>query len=318
MKFDNLDDMQVLLATADTGSFTAAGKRLGLSTAAVSAAAKRVERALGARLFDRTTRAVRPTAEGEVLVDYARRALALLSEGQAQVRKGSNGLSGSIRITVAAALAHQRLAHWLAEFVDVNPALKVDLVVSDAVVDLVRDGVDIALRHGPLADSSHTARLLAPALRVACASPAYFLRRGVPTDPSELDQHECLVYQVRGRRCDQWLFERRDGQGAPVLAKVSGRLSCNDESIAHQWALQGRGVLYQSEMALADALASGSLVRLFPDHAGEPAPLFAVLPGGRFVPRRISAVIEYLMTRFDQSPATLVVRERVAVTPPAL
>jgi DNA-binding transcriptional LysR family regulator len=180
MEFDNLDDLRVLLATAETGSLTGAGRRCGLSTAAVSAAVKRLEAALGVRLFERTTRSVRPTAEGEVMIDHARRALELVSEGQAKVRAGSAGLSGTIRITAAAVFAHEMLAAWLAEFAAQHPQLEVDLLVSDAVLDLVRDGIDLALRNGPLADSSHSARLLAPARRVVCASPEYVARRGAP------------------------------------------------------------------------------------------------------------------------------------------
>lgn len=300
MEFDNLDDLRVLLATAESGSLTSAGKRCGLSTAAVSSALKRLETGLGVRLFERTTRSVRPTAEGEVMIDHARRALDLVHEGQARVRAGSVGLAGTIHITVAAALAREMLARWLAEFGDAHPGIGIELLVSDAQLDMVRDGIDIALRHGPLADSSHSARLLCPARRVACASPAYLARRGTPQQPHELANHECLVYHVRGRRLDQWQFESLDElDAAPLRINVGGRLSCNDASIAQQWALQGRGVLYQSELALTAALASGELVRLFPRHAGEPAPLYAVLPSRRYVPARVQALIEHLVTRFE-------------------
>lgn len=300
MEFDNLDDLRVLLATAESGSLTSAGKRCGLSTAAVSSALKRLETGLGVRLFERTTRSVRPTAEGEVMIDHARRALDLVHEGQARVRAGSVGLAGTIHITVAAALAREMLARWLAEFGDAHPGIRIELLVSDAQLDMVRDGIDIALRHGPLADSSHSARLLCPARRVACASPAYLARRGTPQQPQELTEHECLVYHVRGRRLDQWQFEApAELDAAPQRISVGGRLACNDASIAQQWALQGRGVLYQSELALTAALASGELLRLFPRHAGEPAPLYAVLPSRRYVPARVQALIEHLVTRFE-------------------
>ena len=207
MEFDNLDDLRVLLATAETGGLTSAGKRCGLSTAAVSAAIKRLEASLGVRLFDRTTRSVRPTAEGEVMIDHARRALELVSEGQARVRAGSIGLAGPIRITVAAVLAREVLSHWLAEFASEHPAIEIELQVSDSLVDLVKEGIDVALRHGPLADSNHSARLLAPARRVACASPAYVAAHGLPASPAQLPGHQCIVYHVRGRRLDQWGFE---------------------------------------------------------------------------------------------------------------
>lgn len=295
MGFDNLDDLRVLLATAETRGLTSAGKRCGLSTAAVSAAIKRMETALGVRLFERTTRSVRPTAEGEVMIDHARRALELVSEGQALVQAGTAGLAGTIRVTVATVLAHELIAHWLAEFAAAHPAIAVDLQVSDAHLDLVREGIDLALRTGPLPDSSHSARLLAKAHRVACASPAYLARHGTPGDPAELARHQCFVYHVRGRRLDLWHFEK-DGQ--PQRVRVDGRLTSNDASIAQQWALEGRGILYQSELALIDALASGRLVRLFPDHRGEAAPLYAVLPSARYVPARVQVVMDQLAALF--------------------
>jgi len=304
MKFDNLDDLRVLLATGETGGLTSAGKRCGLSTAAVSAAIKRLEQSLGVRLFERTTRSVRPTAEGDVMIDHARRALELIAEGQSRVCAGSLGLVGNIRITVAAALAREMLANWLAEFAARHPAITVDLQVSDAHLDLVREGIDIALRNGPLADSSHTARLLATARRVACASPAYLAREGAPREPGELTQHECCVYAARGRRLDVWQFESTAG-GTPVEVRVAGRLACNDASIAQQWAVQGRGIIYQSELALVDALHGGQLVPLFPDYRGEAASLFALLPSKRYVPARVQAVMDDLSVLFADRLAKL-------------
>lgn len=303
MGIDNLDDLRVLLATAETGGLTNAGKRCGLSTAAVSAAIKRMETSLGVRLFERTTRSVRPTAEGEVMIDHARRALELVSEGQALVQAGTAGLTGTIRITVATVIAHEMLAHWLAEFAALHPAISVDLHVSDAHLDLVREGIDLALRNGPLPDSSHSARLLATAHRVACASPAYLARHGTPRDPTELAQHQCFVYQVRGRRLDVWQFDAK--QGEPLRVRVDGRLTSNDASIAQQWAIEGRGILYQSELALADAVANGRLVRLFPDYEGEPAPLYAVLPSARYVPARVQVVMDQLAALFTSRLAQL-------------
>lgn len=303
MEIDNLDDLRVLLATAETGGLTSAGRRCGLSTAAVSAAIKRLEQSLGVRLFERTTRVVRPTAEGEVMIDHARRALELVSEGQSRVRAGSKGLAGTIRVTVATVMAREVMAAWLADFAARHPHVAIDLQVSDAQADLVREGIDLALRHGPLADSTHTARLLAPARRVACASPDYLDRAGRPAHPSDLGRHQCLVYHARGRRLDQWVFESA-GQEAQRVA-VNGRLTTNDAAIAQQWALQGRGVLYQSELALLAPLESGSLVRLFPAWEGENAPLYAVLPSKHYVPARVSALVDYLAALFSERLAAV-------------
>ena len=302
MKFDNLDDLHVLIAAAETRSFTLAGRRCGLSTAAVSAAIKRLELALGVRLFDRSTRSVLVTREGALMIDHARRALDLLAQGQALVQGGDLPLRGLVRITVATTLARGFLADWLADFAQRHPGLEIDLQVSDAELDLLREGIDMALRTGPLPDSGLAARLLARTHRLACASPQYLARRGHPKHPSELVAHECLVYQSRGRRLHDWVFDPVPTAGAAgaaqCLVRVQGALTCNDASIAQQWALQGRGVAYLSELGLLEALRRGDLVRLFPDHVGEPAPLYAVMPSNRFVPPRVNLMVEALAVLF--------------------
>jgi len=304
MEFDNLADLRVLLATAETGSLTAAGRRCGLSTAAVSAAMKRLERTLGARLFERTTRSVRPTPEGDVMIEHARRALELVAEGQARVRAGCGDLSGTIRLTASTAMAHQVLAPWLADFAAAHPGVTIDLQVSDAHLDFVRDGVDLALRYGPLPDSTHIARLLAPGHRIACASPAYLARHGTPAHPTELQAHDCITYQVRGRLLNSWSFAPASGalDGA-VEVRVRGRLACDTAAIAQLWAREGRGVIYQAEPDLGDALPSGALVRLFPGLVGAPAPLYAVLPSQRYVPARVKVLIDALAALFTRPAA---------------
>ena len=304
MKFDNLNDVPVLLAIADTGGLTAAGKLCSLSTAAVSAALKRLEQSLGVRLFERTTRLVRPTAEGEVMIEHARQAMALLTDGRAQVRKSSLGLVGNIRISVGTLLAREMVSNWLAEFAAMHPGITIDLAVSDVRADLVLEGIDLALRAGPLPDSSHTARLLATARRVACASPQYLQRKGVPICPLELSSHDCLVHQSRGRQLNEWAFSpARDSSREPLLVKVRGPLTCHNASIAHDWALHGRGIIYISELALGRSLASGALVRLFPDYLGALSPLYAVLPGGRFEPARVRALLNELAAEFERRRA---------------
>jgi DNA-binding transcriptional LysR family regulator len=299
MEFDNLADLRVLLATAETGSLTAAGRRCGLSTAAVSAAMKRLEKTLGARLFERTTRSVRPTPEGDVMIEHARRALELVAEGQARVRAGCGDLSGTIRITASTAMSHQVLAPWLAQFAARHPGVTIDLQVSDAHLDFVRDGVDVALRNGPLPDSTQVARPLAMAHRIACASPRYLAAHGTPRHPQELERHDCITYHVRGRLLNVWSFTPLNGEDAARCeVRVRGRLSCDTAAVAQLWARQGGGVVYQSALDLGDALRAGELVRLFPDHRGAEVPLYAVLPSQRYLPARVKALIDELAQLF--------------------
>jgi DNA-binding transcriptional LysR family regulator len=299
MAFDNLDDLRVLLATADTGSLTAAGRRCGLSTAAVSAAMKRLESALGARLFERTTRSVRPTAEGEVMIDHARRALDLVAEGQAKVRGDRGVLAGTINITASSSMSQRLLAGWLGEFAAMHPGLEIDLQVSDSWLDLVKDGVDVALRNGPLPDSSLAARLLAPAHRQAFASPGFIERHGPPQHPAELSELDCIIGRLRGRRLDRWRFTPRgDGAAEPLEVAVRGRLACDNAAVALQWGRQGRGVVYLSEIDVHEPVRRGELRRLFPGFDGDPAPLYAVLPSARFTPHRVKVLVEALAAWF--------------------
>lgn len=304
MAFDNLDDLRVLLATADTGSLTAAGRRCGLSTAAVSAAMKRLETTLGARLFDRTTRSLRPTAEGEVMVDHARRALDLVAEGQAKVRGDRGELAGTIHVTASSAMSQRLLAGWLGEFAALHPRLEIDLQVSDSWLDLVKDGVDVALRNGPLPDSSLAARLLAPAHRQAFASPGFLARHGTPGHPAELSELNCIIGRLRGRRLDRWRFTPRGGAAAvtdeTIDVPVRGCLACDNAAVALQWARQGRGVVYLSEIDLHEPVRRGEMRRLFPAFDGEAAPLYAVLPSHRFTPHRVKVMVEALAAWFAQ------------------
>lgn len=308
MAFDNLDDLRVLLATADTGSLTAAGRRCGLSTAAVSAAMKRLETTLGVRLFDRTTRSLRPTAEGELMVDHARRALDLVAEGQARVRGDRGALEGPIHITASSTMSQRLLAGWLGEFAAQHPLLEIDLQVSDSWLDLVKDGVDLALRNGPLPDSSFAARLLAPAHRQAYASPAFLQRHGAPMQPGELATLDCILCRVRGRRLDRWRFTAiAETQAEPaaeaIEVQVRSRLACDNAAIALQWAREGRGVVYLSELDVQGPLQRGELQRLLPQHKGDPAPLYAVLPSHRYTPHRVRALVDALAAHFAGEPA---------------
>ena len=300
MEFDNLNVLRVLVAVADAGSLTAAGRQLDIGTAAVSAAIKRLENSLGVRLLERTTRSVRPTAEGEVMIDHARRALELVVLGQAQVRRGSLELGGSIAITASVTMARELLVDWLAEFSARHPAIDIQLQVTDTQLDFVRDGIDVAVRNGPLNDSGLVARLLAPATRVAVASPAYVAVHGMPEQPRDLTRHQCLVSRVRDRIYDRWYFESLTDPAASTHVKVSGRLACHDASVAHQWALSGCGIAYQSELVVAPSLVDGSLVRVLPDYVGEDVPLYAVWPSNRFVPTRVSVLVAELAVFFRQ------------------
>jgi len=294
MKLDNLEELRVLVETARGGTLTAASKVLDITPAAASAMLKRLEMRLGQRLFERTTRALRLTPAGETLLESASRALELLQEGESRLASQGGGLAGVVRLAAPSDFARSVLLPWLDEFLAAHPGVQVSLSVSDRVHDVVREPVDVALRYGALADSSLVARPLFATRRVLCAAPAYLQRHGTPQEPADLAKHNCLSFQLDGRRYLHWRFERH-GQWTEM--RVTGDRSADDAAIAHQWALAGAGLLYKSELDLVHDLASGALVRLLPDWGGEHYPLNAVLPGKGPMPARVRALLDFLAAR---------------------
>jgi len=309
MKFDNLADLRLLLAIADTGSLSAAARRSGLGASAVSAAVKRLESALDARLFERTTRSVNPTREGRIMIDHARRALDVIAEGSARVREAREGLHGSIRIASSSTMAHNVLAAWLAGFSQRHPGVEIELRAGDEHLDLVKEGIDLAVRYGPLPDSELVARLLVPGHRIACASPEYLARHGLPEEPLALAHHECITYLHHGRQLDTWAFTPNHDDGAisdqvckSCDVRVSGRFSCDSATIALRWSEENLGIVYLPTPDLGDTIAHGRLVDLFPGYRGMEAPLYAVMPSRRFVPDRVKVLLDEL-THYLARPA---------------
>lgn len=298
MRIDNLADLRVLVLTARGGTLSAAGRALGLTPAAASAALKRLEARLGARLFERSTRAMRLTPQGQTLLGYAIRALDLLAEGESQVAAEGGTLVGTVRVASPSDLTRGTLLAWFDDFLDLHPGVQLALSVGDRPLDVLRDEVDVALRYGPLADSRLVARPLAMSRPRLWASPAYLARRGAPHTPQDLQQHNCLTFHRSGRHQRTWRFLK---QGQWTEVRVDGDRVADDASLARQWALAGRGITFKSELDVRQDEAAGTLVRLLDDWDTEPYPLHALLPSGRFVPARVRSLVDFLAARFAPS-----------------
>lgn len=295
MKTENLADIRVLQETARGGSLTAAAKVLGVTPAAASAMLKRLESRLGARLFERSTRAMRITPQGQILFDYATRALELLAEGEAQLASDTRSLVGTVRVAAPSDLTRSVLLPLLDDFVASHPGARLTLSVTDQVQDVVRDTVDLALRYGKLNDSRLVARPLFTTRRVLCAAPAYLKQHGAPESPQQLQQHNCLTFHLNGRRYAVWRFEKNNEW---TEVRIDGDRDTDDAAIAHQWAAAGAGLLYKSELDLIHDLSTGALVRLLPQWEGEHYPLNAILPSNRFIPARVRVLVDFLAERF--------------------
>lgn len=300
MKIENTDELRLLLECARGGSLTAASKVMNITPAAASAMLKKLEARLGVRLMERSTRALRLTAAGEQLRDYGQRALELLDEGLTLISEGNTvapnaKLRGRIRLSAPSDLTRRQVLPLLDSFMDKHAGVELHLSVSDSMLDIYKDEVDVAIRYGLLADSNLVARRLTEVNRLAVASPEYLKRQGRPAHPSELATHECLTFKIRNRAERQWRFRpRAEAGGAELSVSIHGRRSTDDGAIAHGWALAGLGVIYKSELDVRDSLKAGALVNLFPDWVGDKLPLHAVMPSQRFMPQRVRALIDHL------------------------
>jgi DNA-binding transcriptional LysR family regulator len=296
MPIENIGNLRVLVQTARTGSLTGAAGKLGITPAAASAALKRLETQLGIRLFERSTRAMRLTPQGETLLDYASRALDLVSEGEAQATADRAALVGLIRLAAPSDLARSTLLPWLDEFMAEHSGVELALSVGDRPLDVLRDEVDVAIRYGSLVDSRLVARCLVRTTPVVVAAPSYLARHPAPRSPMDLTQHNCLAYDRAGKPHRHWRF-MRDGQSVDV--QVNGDRSVDDASLARQWAIAGAGILIKSPIEQRQEMADGRLVRLLTQWTLESYPLHAILPSGRFVPVRVRTLVNFLASKFD-------------------
>ena len=292
-------DMTAFVRAVELGGFSLAARDLGLTPSAVSKLVTRLEDRLGVRLLDRTTRRLALTPEGEAYFHRSQRIVADIAEAEDEVASFRGEPRGILRVNVGTAFGIHQLVPALPEFLSRHPEMRVELTLTDRVVDLIEEGADIAIRLGTLGDSSLVARKICELERVVCASPAYLRRHGTPGKPEDLHEHNCLSvdYAPSLRR---WPFAI---DGAVRHVEVNGNVSANNADALLELALLGAGVIRLSEVIVAEALRDGRLVPLLAGvHHSEPLPLHAVYPQGRHRSPRIAAMVDFLVERFARAP----------------
>lgn len=302
------DDLALFVRTAALGSFSNAAREADLLPGQVSAAIQRLERELDVRLFARSTRSLRLTAEGEQYLPYAEEVLSVLGEGRERLHGERHALQGTLKIAAPSDLGRNVLLPWITQFREQHPKLVLKLFLSDQVTDVFRDPVDIALRYGLAGQASYVALPLAEQnRRVLVASPRYIERRGRPRALDELVMHECLPYFLGGRVYDKWTFE---SSGMRRQVTVKGALLCDDADIARRWAVDGYGIAYKSWIDVCSDVSEGRLEVLIPDQPGEVVPLNLVCPHRR----QFSPAVRYLYAALREkiSPMTAMLREYTA------
>jgi DNA-binding transcriptional LysR family regulator len=296
---DRLGTMEAFTAVVDAGSFSAAALRMRSSKSLVSRQIAALESALGARLFQRTTRSLTLTEEGRRYHVQVVRILADIAEANQSLSNLQAAPRGLLRVNAPMSFGYLHLAPAIPDFLQQCPEVELDLTMNDRYVDLIEEGVDLALRLGRLADSSLVARKLAPARRVVCASPAYLKARGVPQTPDDLKQHQCLCYSNIAAN-DEWRFVRRDGKSWPV--EVKGRLHANNGDALREAALKDLGLVYLPTFIVGRDLQSGALVSVLTDYVAQDSGLYAVYPHARHLSPKVRAFVDFLASRFGAQP----------------
>lgn len=290
-------EMEVFVTAVDMKSFSAAGRRLGLSPSAVSKLVSRIEDRLSTRLLVRTTRRLEPTPEGEAYLERARRILADIAETERAVADGARATPrGPLRVNAAVGFGERYILPIAPEFLALYPEIQLDLTLTDSMIDVVGERADVAIRTGPLRDSSLKARKLLETSPVVIASPAYLERHGVPETPDDLARHNCIRFNFR-RSVDEWAFKRPD-QSSPALYAVSGNMLVSSGALVRQLCLEGVGLGRVGRFHVEPDIKAGRLTALLEDfHPGEIETAYAVFAGHEHLAARIRAFIDFLAAR---------------------
>ena len=270
-----LADLQVILKVAKFRSITDAAASLNMQTATASAAIKRVERALGADLFIRTTRSLRLSSAGERYIPHCQQALDMLNQAKQHVKDDLDIVDGELRIGISSDLGRNVVIPWLDEFMQTHSAVSLKVNLSDSNIDFYRDSIDIALRYGSPTDSNMYGFKVCNVPRLLCASPDYLARQGIPQHPHDLVTYHGLFYQISDIIHDVWHFSHNDEK---FKVKMRGNRAGNDGDLVRRWCVAGHGLATKSALDVASHLLSGELVNVLPEYHPTTTELWIICP----------------------------------------
>jgi DNA-binding transcriptional LysR family regulator len=287
---DRLTAMETFVCAVDSGSFSAAARLLNVGQPAVSKTIALLEERLSVRLLLRSTRGLMPTEAGQVFYARAKRAIEEADEAELAARGAGADLTGRLRVSAAVTFSRLHIMPVIGKFLEAHPLLNVEMVLDDRNVDLLEEGVDVAIRMGQLDDSSMTARKICDAPRLVVGTPAYFERAGIPATPADLSSHQAIIYNQRGGG-GTWTFHRGSSEVAVV---VSGRVATTAAEGIRAAVLADLGLAVVSEWMFSPELKSGEVRSVLDDWALPRIELWAVFPGGRMVNAKTRAFLNFL------------------------
>ena len=295
---DRLSTLQLLIRIVELGSFTRAAQESGLGQPAVSKQVAALEARLGVRLLERTSRGLKPTAAGLDLYHSAVRLLADLEETESRVRNGISGPAGLVRVATPPALGRMFIIPRLPDFLAQFPEIEVEFSVAQRTVDLVQEGIDIALRVGPLKSSNLIARKIGSMEMLTVATEGYLAARGVPHDPHDLDGHSLIAGHTGGATHD-WQFSN---EGAALTVTPAGALRSDDGEDLRAAVLAGLGILHGPSALLRADLDAGRVVQVLEQFTPEAVPINLVSTGGRKMAQRVRVFMDFLAATFATDP----------------
>lgn len=291
-----LDNVAVFVRVVELGNLSAAGRDMRVSPAVASNRIKELEKHLGVRLFNRTTRQLMPTEHGNVFYAGAKRMLEAVVEAEAAVSALSGQPKGTIRVTAPLGLGRRLVASGIPDFHDRYPDIQVRLRLSDHNVDILREGIDVAFRLGLIEDSSLRMRGIMECERVLAAAPAYLHARGEPQSPDELigSKHDCLMLRFPGAREHFWTLRTETG---PAKFEVNGPFDSDDGDVITEWALAGRGIVAKPRFEVQKYLTSGQLRTILPNTPPIPLQLAALYPHKNLQDPKVRLLLDFMAER---------------------
>jgi DNA-binding transcriptional LysR family regulator len=291
---DRLNEFEIFLAILDTGSLAAAGRKLKRSPPAITRGLAILEERLGTRLVERTTRQLAPTEAGKRLADQARR---LLADYDAAMREDSDApLRGLLRVTAPSVFGRRHVAPLVNAYLDRYPSMQVELILNDRNLELIDEGLDVAIRIGPLADTGMVARQVGEVRRILVASPDYLARHGTPASIDDLSQHE-IIFGSGVSKSPEWRF--RQG-GRERLVHLTPRLLVNDVESVLMAVRAGRGIARLLSYQPAEEIAAGTLVRLLAESEPPALPVHVVVASKRHMAPKLRAFLDHAVDSLQQ------------------
>lgn len=295
---DVMHSMAVFRRVVEAKNFSAVARETNMSQSTVSKHIAALEERLGTKLLNRSTRSLKLTEAGKEYYHHCIRILNDFQEAEASVGKGKIKPTGNLRITTSAAFGRTFILPNLGEFLARYPEINVDLLFNDDYMDLVKEGIDLAIRIGPLADSNLIARKIGSGPRVVVAGGDYLVKHGRPKKPADLVKHDCLLYSLQ-KSPDRWYFNSL--QEGEESVRVSGRLKASSPDAICEATLNGLGISVLCEWYARQHIRSGKLKMILQDYKPTAYDIHAVYPERKFVPQKVKRMIEFLAEILDES-----------------